>query len=420
MRTLLRFCLSLFYGLMIFSAAAQTNNIKIPDMVQVQGGTFMMGSNKGVKDEAPEHKVTLADYYIGKYEVTFGEFKKFVDATGYLTEAEQPDSVRAKHGMRSKNVYNGSWKMGMNGKAIQLSDSLQPVGNISWFDAMAYCKWLSEQTGKKFSLPTEAEWEFAARGGTKSKGYIYSGGNNIDEVAWYNKNSSADRHRCGQKMENELGIYDMTGNVREWCSDWYSDTYYKTSPEASPQGPDRGRNRVIRGGSWVIADVRGLRITYRNSELPYNAAVDHGFRVAIPGEKYVPPPPPPPAPKEETGLLKDLDAKGMIDIYGINFDIGKSTVKPESFPVIDQVVSYLKDHPNVRIEIEGHTDNTGNADANMVLSGKRAESIKAEIVKKGIDPGRLETMGFGATKPIADNKTAAGRTQNRRVTIKKL
>jgi len=133
-----------------------------------------------------------------------------------------------------------------------------------------------------------------------------------------------------------------------------------------------------------------------------------------------PPPPPPPAPKEETGLLKDLDAKGMIDIYGINFDIGKSTVKPESFPVIDQVVSYLKDHPNVRIEIEGHTDNTGNADANMVLSGKRAESIKAEIVKKGIDPGRLETMGFGATKPIADNKTAAGRTQNRRVTIKKL
>jgi formylglycine-generating enzyme required for sulfatase activity/outer membrane protein OmpA-like peptidoglycan-associated protein len=421
MNTTLRSFISVVFGFMTILVTAQTSNVKMPDMILVKGGIFTMGSKLGMKDEAPEHKVTLADYSIGRYEVTFCEFKKFVDATGYITDAEQPDSVRMKNGQSSKNVYNGSWKMYMNGKALPLSDTVQPVGNISWYDAMAYCKWLSEQTGKKFSLPTEAEWEFAARGGIKSKGYTFSGGNNIDEVAWYNKNSYASSHRPGQKMENELGIYDMTGNMREWCSDWYGDTYYKTSPDASPMGPERGKHKVIRGGSWVIMDVRGLRVTYRNNELPHNSALDHGFRLAIPGEKFVPPPPPPPpAPKEETGLLKDLDAKGMIDIYGINFDIGKSTVKPESFPIIDQVVTYLKDHANVRIEIEGHTDNTGKAESNLTLSSKRAESIKAEIVQRGIDAGRLETKGFGASKPIADNKTAAGRTQNRRVTIKKL
>jgi outer membrane protein OmpA-like peptidoglycan-associated protein len=126
-----------------------------------------------------------------------------------------------------------------------------------------------------------------------------------------------------------------------------------------------------------------------------------------------------PAPGK-TSLLEDLDTKGFVDVYGINFDIGKATVKPESFPVIDQISSYLKEHPQMRIMVEGHTDNTGSAELNMTLSDKRAQSIKAEIVKRGIDAGRLETIGFGASKPIADNKTAAGRTQNRRVTIKKL
>lgn len=389
-------------------------------MVLVKGGTFIMGTDKGKKDEAPPHKVTLSDYYIGKYEVSYAEFKAFVDATGYKTDAEQPDTVRLKQGQSPKNIRNGSWKVFASGKLVPSGDTDKPANNISWYDAMAYCRWLSKGTGQTFNLPTEAEWEFAARGGINSKGYLYSGSNSLDEVAWYSDNSSYQAHRCGRKMANELGIYDMSGNVWEWCADWYADTYYKQSGQYSPTGPDRGRDRILRGRSWG-SKGDGMRVTYRNNELPYNSAVDIGFRVAISGLPAQPPPPPAPEPKKDTNsLFKDFDQTGMVDIYGIYFDVGKSLVKAESYPVIDQIVTFLNDHLKIRVEVEGHTDNTGSPSANQALSEKRAESIRAELIKRGIDPGRLEAKGYGSSKPIADNKTAAGRTQNRRVTIKKL
>jgi outer membrane protein OmpA-like peptidoglycan-associated protein len=307
----------------------------------------------------------------------------------------------------------------MNGKPVPPGDSLKPVGNISWNDAMEYCKWLSLKTGKIFRLPTEAEWEYAAKGGAKTKGYKFAGGNNLNEVAWYLDNSDRRSHNIGTRMANELNIYDMTGNSREWCNDWYGEFYYKTSPVENPTGPDRGSNRVLRGGSWGSNGDR-MRVTYRNREFPYNSALDFGFRLAVSGEPYVKKVPPPPPVPSDSGLLKDLDSKGFIDVYGINFDIGKSAVKAESYPIIDQITTYLKEHPKMKIMIEGHTDNTGREDMNQTLSDKRALAIKEEIVKRGVDPGMMETIGYGASKPIADNKTAAGRTQNRRVTIKKL
>ena len=391
-----------------FTAQAQKSDLKMPLMIQVDGGSYTMGNNLGTADEKPEHKVTVNNFYISKYEVTFSDFKKFIDATGYKTEAEQPDSVRMKHGNRARGVYNGTWNMTMNHTPIPLSDTMKPVGNISWYDAVAYCDWLSKVSGKKFRLPTEAEWEYAARGGKLSKGFTYVGGNKLDEVAWYIKNSYGQSHVIGQKMPNELGIHDMAGNHREWCSDWYRDTYYKTSPEDNPAGATKGTNKVIRGGSWG-SEADRMRLTYRNEAFPYNSAQDFGFRLAISGE-----------PAAKTNLLENLDSKGFVDIYGINFDIAKWDVKPESLPIIEQIVKYMNDHPTTRIMIEGHTDNTGSDEKNMVLSDKRAASIKAEIVKRGIDAGRMETKGFGESKPIADNATAAGRTQNRRVTIKKL
>jgi outer membrane protein OmpA-like peptidoglycan-associated protein len=295
------------------------------------------------------------------------------------------------------------------------SDSLNPVGNISWNDAVEYCKWLSRETGKNFRLPTEAEWEYAAKGGVKSKGFKYVGGNNLDEVAWYLGNSDNRAHTVGKKMPNELDIYDMAGNIREWCSDWYGESYYKTSPVENPAGPDRGSHRVLRGGSWG-SEADRMRISYRNNEFPYNSALGFGFRLAISGEPTVKKA----APQDKTNLMDGFDTKGFIDVYGINFDIGKAIVKPESYPIIEQISSYLKEHPQMRVAIEGHTDNTGSDELNLKLSDKRAESIKAEIVKRGIDTGRMETKGYGSSKPVADNKTAAGRTQNRRVTIKKL
>jgi formylglycine-generating enzyme required for sulfatase activity len=395
---------------------AQTTKVDMPLMISVEGGTFMMGNDMGSKDEQPAHKVTITGFYFGKYEVTFRDFKKFVDATGYKTEAEQPDSVNFKHGLPPRGANNGTWKMYNAGLPVPPNDSMKPVGNISWNDAVEYLKWLSKMTGKPFRLPTEAEWEYAAKGGAKSKGFKYSGGNNLDEVAWFVDNSEKRAHIIGQKLPNELNINDIAGNIQEWCSDWYGESYYKVSPASDPAGPEMGKGRVLRGGSWGSEKDR-MRSSYRNRSFPYNSALDYGFRPAMTNEEAVKKAGEKPV---EKNVLNDLNAKGFIDIYGINFDIGKAIVKPESYPIIEQITSYLKENSTTRILIEGHTDNTGSDALNQTLSEKRAQSIKGEIVNRGIDPGRMETIGYGASKPVADNKTAAGRTQNRRVTIKKL
>ena len=382
-----------------------------------------MGDNKGSKDEQPAHKVTLYGFYLGKYEVTFRDFKKFIDATGYKTEAENPDSNNFKHGLAPRGANNGSWKTFPGGGAVPPSDSMKPVGNISWNDANAYLKWLSSETGKNFRLPTEAEWEFAARGGIKTKGYKYAGGNNADDVCWDAVNSGKRGHTIGTKLPNELGIYDMTGNAKEWCSDWYAETYDRISPESNPVGPEMGKNKVIRGGSWSSTEA-GMKVTYRNQAYPHNSALDFGFRPSMTDEEAVKKAQEPPKeiPKElpKDNVTKDFETKGFVDIYGIYFDVNKYVVKAESFPVVDQIATYLKENPKTRVMIEGHTDNSGSDKLNQTLSENRAKAIKAELVKKGIDAGQMETIGYGSTKPIADNKTAAGKTQNRRVTITKI
>ena len=388
---------------------AQSSRVILPIMVEVKGGTYSMGSNAIANDEKPAHKVTLSDFSIGKYEVTYAEFLRFIHATGYIIEAELPDSVRIKKGYGPRTFIEPFMD-------VIASDSMRPVGNINWYDAQAYIKWLNESTGKNYRLPTEAEWEYAAIGGPKSTPTVYVGGVDLDKLSWYFDNAGSISHIVGQKMANELGIYDMSGNVREWCSDWYGEFYYASSPEMNPQGPDLGNQRVLRGGSWVSSKER-MRITFRNYDFPYLSHNDYGFRLALSSEVKAKPIP---TPVGKSNLLNDLDTKGFVDIYGIYFDIGKSVVKPEGFPVIDQIASYLKESPTTRIVVEGHTDNTGSSDKNQVLSENRAKSIKAELVKRGIDESRLETKGYGASKPIGDNKTKEGRTQNRRVTITKL
>jgi formylglycine-generating enzyme required for sulfatase activity len=393
---------------------SQQTKPAIPEMIHVEGGTFMMGNSLGNKDEQPVHKVAITSFYFGKYEVTRKDFKKFIEATGYITDAEKPDSVNAKHGLPPRGVNNGSWKVDAKGMSLPETDSMKPVGNVSWYDAVAYLSWLSKETGKKFRLPTEAEWEYAAKGGMQSKGYKYVGGNNLGEVAWFIGNSDKRGHTVGQKLPNELGIYDMAGNAREWCSDWYGESYYKVSPGTDPAGPDHGKNRVVRGGSWGSEEDR-MRISYRNEAFPYNSALDFGFRPSMTDDAAVKK-----AAEPKSDLMKDFDTKGFIDIYGIYFDVNKYVVKPESYAVIDQITKYLQENPKTRIVIEGHTDSQGGDKLNQPLSENRAKAIKAEIVKRGIDTSRMETLGFGASKPVADNKTAAGRTQNRRVTIKKL
>jgi formylglycine-generating enzyme len=395
---------------------AQRAKVQMPEMIRVEGGTFTMGNDLGGDDEKPVHKITITGFYFGKYEVTNRDFKKFVDATGYKTDAEQPDSVNFKHGLPPRGANNGTWKMDSKGMPLPSSDSMKPVGNISWNDANAYLKWLSEETGKQFRLPTEAEWEYASKGGNKSKGFTYAGGNNLGEVAWFAGNAENHAHTIGQKLPNELGIYDMSGNIQEWCSDWYGETYYKVSPDKDPKGPEISKGKILRGGSWGSLDTR-MRVTYRNRSFPYNSALDFGFRPAITDEEAVKKAAEKPV---ENDVMKDFDTKGFVDIYGIYFDVNKYKVKPESMAAINQILKYLQDHPSVRIMIEGHTDITGNAEKNQILSENRAKSVKAELVKKGIADNRMETIGYGTSKPVADNGTAEGRTLNRRVTIKKM
>ena len=217
-------------------------------MVFVAGGTFQMGSNIGEWYE-PVHSVTVSDFNISKTEVTFEQYDVFCDATGI----DKPDDEGWGRGDR-------------------------PVINVSWHDAVAYCEWMSKATEKTYRLPTEAEWEYAARGGNKSKGYIYSGGNDLNAVGWYANNSGGKTHPVAEKQSNELGLFDMSGNVWEWCSDWYDEGYYSGSPQNDPQGSNSGKYRVLRGGSW---DSRGCRVANRNRLNPDFRYSDRGFRLVL-------------------------------------------------------------------------------------------------------------------------------------------
>ena len=216
-------------------------------MVFVQGGLFTMWCTSEQvdacrDDEKPAHQVVLSDFYIGKYEVTQAQWKEV---------------------------------MGNNPSNFQ-GDNL-PVENVSWEDVQFFITRLNTLTEHKYRLPTEAEWEYAARGGRHSRGYVYSGGNHIDEVAWYWENSSQTTNPVGMKMANELGIYDMSGNVWEWINDWGGT--YSSGQYMDPQGPDLDSRRVIRGGSWHPGAAVG-RVSLRSSRFPFLREYNLGFRLA--------------------------------------------------------------------------------------------------------------------------------------------
>jgi formylglycine-generating enzyme required for sulfatase activity len=173
-----------------------------------------------------------------------------------------------------------NWKCDAEVNIRPQSEYNHPVIHVSWNDANEYCNWLSRKTAKNYRLPTEAEWEYAARGGNQSRGYTYSGSNNVDEVAWYNGNSGSATHAVGQKGPNEMGLYDMSGNVWEWCKDWYGGDYYKISPAIEPKGPSDGSYRVARGGGWSLS-ARYCRPSFRYDYNPVNRYHGLGFRLVL-------------------------------------------------------------------------------------------------------------------------------------------
>lgn len=216
-------------------------------MIKVEGGTFTMGatSEQGsyvYDDEKPTHQVTLSTYYIGRTEVT-----------------------------------QALWEAVMGSNPSSFKGKKLPVENVSYNDCKQFIEKLNVMTGQDFRLPTEAEWEFAARGGNQSHGYKYSGSNYLDDVAWFDENSGSETNTVATKRPNELGIYDMSGNVREWCSDSYA--HYTSSPQTNPRGGS-GSKRVRRGGYWGSV-ASGCRVSRREDYYPDNSSSGLGLRLVL-------------------------------------------------------------------------------------------------------------------------------------------
>ncbi len=255
----------------VFKVAASLTNATVNgvpfEMIYVEGGTFTMGAtleqgSDAYDNERPAHGVTVSDFYIGKYEVT-----------------------------------QAQWMAVMDSNPSQFKGDNLPVECVSWDDVQEFIRKLNALTGRTYRLPTEAEWEYAARGGNKSKGYKYSGSNDIGTVTWYwensgdkvlsgkwdydkIKNNNCQTHPVGSKSPNELGLYDMSGNVYEWCSDWYGSSYYGTSSSSNPQGFPSGSRRVLRGGSYSIISSY-CRVSFRNSRNSGYRRNYCGFRLVL-------------------------------------------------------------------------------------------------------------------------------------------
>ncbi|MFA5498259.1 MAG: formylglycine-generating enzyme family protein [Candidatus Cloacimonadia bacterium] len=216
------------------------------NFVLVEGGSFQMGSNDGRDNEKPIHTVTINSFFINKYELTQ---KEWIEVMGSNPSNWKGDNLPVER-VSWYNVIDYCNKR-------SVKEGLTPCYSISgntkpsnWSSGTIVCNW----NANGYRLPTEAEWEYAARGGKKSKSYKYSGSNNLGDVGWYRDNSGSKTHPVGEKKPNELGIYDMSGNVYEWCWDWYNGSYYSNSPQSNPKGPESGSYRVIRGGSYYSYD----------------------------------------------------------------------------------------------------------------------------------------------------------------------
>jgi len=274
----------------VVSAADLTGFVKSINrgMVFVEGGRFRMGSNLLTENEKPEHEVTVSGFWISKTKVTVEQFGFFVNATGYKTEAERDSgSFVFNDNLWAIRSYI-NWRYDESGHRQNVVNNNKPVLHVSWYDAAQFCIWLSDITGRKYRLPTEAEWEFAARGGNKSAGYLYSGGNDAEAVSWNGTNSCLKVHPVCQKRPNELGLYDMSGEAWEWCSDWYSSNYYGQSDLKDPKGPGTGTEKICRGGSYLsgsgtadLGSIDQLNPVSRGKELPYLPAGDASFRIVL-------------------------------------------------------------------------------------------------------------------------------------------
>lgn len=233
------------------------------NMVRIAGGSFMMGCNSEGEnscydDEKPLHQITLSGFSISKYEVTQGQW----EAVMGTSVADQRDKVNTRYPLRGEGPQ-------------------YPMYYVSWEEVQEFIQKLNRVTGGNYRLPTEAEWEYAAAGGSMAQDHLYAGGHTLKAVGWFDENSEGATAPVGLKSPNELGLYDMSGNVWEWCSDWYSADYYSHCPAENPPGERNGKYRVRRGGSWNDS-ARSCRVTSRRSSKPDMRYGNLGFRLVAP------------------------------------------------------------------------------------------------------------------------------------------
>jgi formylglycine-generating enzyme required for sulfatase activity len=266
-----------------------------PDFVHIRGGIFAMGSPETEVDRSSDetqHQVKVSDFYLCRYTVSVADFREFTEESGYRTDAEKSDGSYAWDGKEWNKRAGINWRYGVSGSERAASEQNQPVLHISWNDATAYCEWLTAKKGKRFRLPSEAEWEYACRAGTTTP--FNTGQNLTTEQANYDGNYPYNENEKGRYRQttvsvdslkpNTWGLYNMHGNVWEWCNDWYGDKYYDeckiNGVVVNPQGPETGSYRVIRGGSWDDG-AQGCRSAYRDSYPPVNRSYFIGFRLVF-------------------------------------------------------------------------------------------------------------------------------------------
>jgi formylglycine-generating enzyme required for sulfatase activity len=257
------------------------------DMILVKGGTFKMGCTKRqyecTDSEKPAHWVTLDDFYISRYEITNDSYCRFLNEIG-------ANPGGSYYGFEYIDIGDENCKIEYKNKQFFVTKGYEkhPVVEVTWYGAKAYCHWAEGR------LPTEAEWEYAARGGKQQNDYFFSGNDTIEEVAWFKGNyfSTDDgqfKYRkgtipVGKKQPNALGLYDMSGNVWELCNDWFSEEYYENSPKKNPKGPEFSHYRVKRGGSFKTHPKQCI-VSKRNKILPGYSQEDVGFRLVKPVKK---------------------------------------------------------------------------------------------------------------------------------------
>ena len=281
------------------------------EMVYVQGGTFQMGSSNIERDDKVSISINVNDSTVAEFIMSEAQFKekkfniplnikgdsllvnaladitlpKFIDSTLQIVFNERKLSVKVTQPVLVSDYYIGKyevtqaqWKAVMKKNNSTFKGDNLPVETVSWYDVQEFLSKLNKQTGKKYRLPTEAEWEYAARGGNKSLGYQYAGSQTLGDVAWYKDNSKGTTHDVGTKLPNEIGLFDMCGNVWEWCNDWYG--AYSKSALINPKGPKSGEFRVYRGGGFTLDPIL-CRLGFREYSGIYSRDYQFGFRLCL-------------------------------------------------------------------------------------------------------------------------------------------